>query len=247
VNTHLPRFLHFADLEDAGEAAASEIARTLIKAVEARSTATLVLAGGSTPHGIHARLADRGFSPPIPWHLVHLFWGDERCVPPNDRNSNYAMARTTLLDRIEIPSENIHRIPGELPPLDAADRHEAELRRHFGDGGLPTFDCIMLGMGADGHTASLFPGDPLIDETERWIGATDGIQASPPVPRVGMTLPVLNTARKIVFVVSGEAKHRVVREIEERVVGFQLYPAARVRAAGSTLWYIASEGRAAPI
>jgi 6-phosphogluconolactonase len=247
VNTHLQRFLHFADLEAASKAAAREIARTLINAVEARSTATLVIAGGSTPRGIHARLAERDLSPQVPWHLVHLFWGDERCVPPYDRNSNYAMARTTLLDRIEIPSENIHRIRGELPPPDAADRYEAELRRHFGDGGPPAFDCIMLGMGADGHTASLFPGDPLIDETERWVGVTDGIQASPQVPRVSMTLPVLNAARKIVFVVSGETKRRVVREIEERVVGFQRYPAARVGIAGATLWYIASESRAAPI
>ncbi len=247
MDSHDPQFLHFADLKTAGEAAAREIVRTLIGAVEARSTASFVLAGGSTPRSIYAHLAGPELSPSIPWHLVHLFWGDERCVPPNDAASNYGMARATLLDLIEIPPENVHRILGELPPLEAAARYEAELRRHFGDGEPPAFDCVMLGMGTDGHTASLFPGDPLIDETERWIGVADGIQASPPVPRVSMTLPVLNTARKIVFVVSGDAKHRVVREIEKRVVGFQRYPAARVRAAGSTLWYIASEGRAAPI
>lgn len=236
-----PRFLHFADLETASEAAAREIARTLIGAVEARSTAALVLAGGSTPRLIHAHLADPKLSPSIPWRFVHLFWGDERCVPPNDAASNYAMARATLIDLIEIPPENVHRILGELPPPEAAARYEAELRRHFGDGDPPAFDCVMLGMGADGHTASLFPGDPLLDETERWVGTTDRLDALPPVPRVSLTLPPLNAAREVVFAVSGKAKRRVVRDIEEQIEGFQQYPAARIRCAGTTLWFVAAD------
>ena len=174
-----PQFLHFDDMEAASEAAAREIARTLIEAVEARSTAAFVLAGGSTPRSIYRRLSDPELSPPVPWPLVHLFWGDERCVP--------------------------------------------------------------LGMGADGHTASLFPGDPLVDESERWVGSTDGSKASPPVPRVSLTLPVLNAGRKVVFAVSGEAKRRIVRDIEERVEGSRRYPAARINAAGSTLWFVAAE------
>ena len=241
MNNRPPQFLHFTDIEAASKAAAREIARTLINAVEARSTATLVLAGGSTPPRIHAHLTDPKLSPSLPWHLVHLFWGDERCVPPNDQASNYAMARATLLDRIEIPPENVHRVYGELPPPEAAVRYEAELRRLYGDGRPPAFDCIMLGMGADGPTASLFPGDPLIDETEHWVGVTDGSQASPPVPRVSLTLPVLNAARKVVFVVSGETKRPVVHDIEDRVEGFQQNPAARIRSAGSTLWFVAAE------
>jgi 6-phosphogluconolactonase len=237
-----PRFLHFADLETASEAAAREIARTLIDAVETRSTATLVLAGGSTPRSIHAHLAKPALSSLIPWHLVHLFWGDERCVPPDDASSNYAMARATLIDSIEIPQENVHRILGELPPPEAAARYEAELRRHFGDGDPPAFDCVMLGMGADGHTASLFPGDPLLDETERWVGTTDGLDASPPVPRVSLTPPPLNAAREVLFAVSGEAKSRVVRDIEEQIEGFQQYPAARILCAGTTAWFVAADG-----
>ena len=241
MNHPRPQFLHFADVEAAGNAAAHEIARTLIDAVEARSTATLVLAGGSTPRSIHARLADHESSPPVPWHLVHLFWGDERCVPPDDEAGNYAMARSSLLDRIEIPPGNVHRIRGELRPSDAVARYDADLRRHFGDGRPPAFDCVMLGMGADGHTASLFPGDPLSDETERWVGTSDGLNASPPVPRVSLTLPILNAARKVVFVVSGAAKRRVVSEIEEQAEGFRRYPAARVRCPGSTLWFVAAD------
>ena len=235
-----PQFLHCADLQTASDAAAHEIAGTLIDAVEARSTATLVLAGGSTPRSIFARLADPRLWPSPLWPRVHLFWGDERCVPPDDVASNYAMARAALLDRIEIPPENIHRVRGELPPPEAAARYEAELRRHFGDGRPPIFDCLMLGMGADGHTASLFPGDPLLDETVRWVGSTDGLHASPPVPRVSLTLPVLNAARKVVFAVSGEDKRCVAREIEDRAVGSQRYPAARIRCAGSTLWFVAA-------
>jgi 6-phosphogluconolactonase len=234
-------FHHFADLEGASAAAAGEIARTLIEAVEDRAGATLVLAGGSTPRWIHERLGDPGTSPPVPWHLVHLFWGDERCVPPDDGASNFAMARSSLIDRIEIPPGNVHRIRGELPPAEAAARYETELRRHFGAGHPPAFDCVVLGMGADGHTASLFPGDPLVDESERWVGWTDGAQASPPVPRVSLTLPAVNAARSAVFVVSGEAKGRVVRDIEEGSERSGHYPAARVGCAGSTTWYVAEE------
>ena len=163
---------------------------------------------------------------------MHLFWGDERCVPPDDAASNYRHGAGDLLDHIEIPPENVHRIQGELPPPEAAALYEAELRRHFGDGKPPDFDCVMLGMGADGHTASLFPGDPLLDETERWAGVTDGLHASPPVPRVSLTLPAFNAARNVVFAVSGEAKRRVVRDIETQVEGFRRYPAARVRGTG---------------
>ncbi len=241
MNRHDPRFLHFADMGAVGDAGTREIARSLIEAVEARSTAALVLAGGSTPRSIHARLAERGRTPAIPWSRVHLFWGDERCVPPDDEASNFAFARSTLLDLIDIPAGNVHRIRGELPPAEAAGRYEAELRRHFGDCGPPAFDCVMLGMGADGHTASLFPGDPLVDETKLWVGTTDGLGAAPPVPRVSLTLPVLNAARQVVFAVSGEAKQRVALEIEEQSAGLGHYPAARVRCAGSTLWFVASE------
>ncbi len=241
MNPRDPRFLHFADLEAASEAAAREIARILIDAVETRSTASLVLAGGSTPRSIHAQLAGPELSPAIPWRLVQLFWGDERCVPPDDAASNFAMARATLLDLNEIPTANIHRIRGELPPPEAAVLYEAELRRHFGADDPPAFDCVILGMGADGHTASLFHGDPLLDETERWVGATDGVHAAPPVPRVSLTLPVLNAARNVVFAVSGEAKRRTVRDIEQRVEGFRRYPAARVCCAGSTQWFIGTD------
>lgn len=235
------KFLLFTDMDAAGAAAAREIARVLIEAVELRSAGTLVVAGGSTPRPIFERLADRGHAPPVPWHLVHLFWGDERCVPPADQASNYAMVRGSLLDRIEIPPDNVHRVYGELPPAKAAARYEADLRRHFGGGHPPVFDCIMLGMGADGHTASLFPGDPLVDETERWIGVAEGRHASPAVPRVSLTLPVLNAARNVVFAVSGDAKRRLVRDIEAQVEGSQRYPAARVRPAGSTLWFVAQK------
>jgi 6-phosphogluconolactonase len=236
-----PTFLRFADLEGAGDAAASEIARTLVAAVETRSTASLVLSGGSTPRGIHRRLSDPEFSPPIPWSRIHVFWGDERCVPPDDKASNFAMARATLLDRIEIPPDNVHRIHGELSAGAAATQYETELRRRFNDGRPPAFDCVVLGMGADGHTASLFPGDPLLDETDRWVGSTAGIQASPPVPRVSLTLPALNAASTIVVVVSGEAKRRIVRDIENRAEGVERYPVARVHPSGSMLWFVAEE------
>jgi 6-phosphogluconolactonase len=172
---------------------------------------TVALAGGSTPRRLYERLAPRDF----PWSETELFFGDERCVPPEHPDSNYRMAYETLLSRVEA---RVHRMPGET--CDAA-AYEEELTRVFGPG-LPEFDLVLLGLGEDGHTASLFPGDPALDEMDRRVVRV----VRPDHPRLTLTLPVLSAAKVVMFVVSGESKREALGWL---LAGADI-PAARVRA-----------------
>lgn len=165
---------------------------------------TLALSGGSTPRGMHEALAAL---PGIDWSLVQVFWGDERTVPPDDARSNYGMARDTLLSRIEIPAENIHRMRGELEPHEAATQYESVLRSVFGDlpaGEYPSVDVNVLGIGDDGHTASLFPGTEALSERQRWVVANWVPQHD--TWRITLTYPVLNAAGLTLFLVTGSEK-----------------------------------------
>jgi 6-phosphogluconolactonase len=230
-----PRFRHFASREAMTLAAAAEIARILDTAITRSGVAHLVLAGGSTPGPIYERLARNRRR----WSSVHLYWGDERCVPGDDPGSNYGAAKKVLLDAIDIPPGNVHRIAGELAPEEAARRYEASLREVPGpdEADLPAFDCILLGMGADGHTASLFPGEASLEEVRRWTAVTAGEKASPPVPRVTLTLRVINAARHALFAVGGDDKLGVVHAIETAPDSTS-YPAARVRPSSGAVWYV---------
>jgi 6-phosphogluconolactonase len=166
---------------------------------------------------------------------VHFFWGDERCVPPNHADSNYRMVAESLLNHVPALAENIHRVQGELAPSQAAEHYEAELRAFFGE--TPAFDLILLGLGEDGHTASLFPGSPALAESVRWVVAAQ--HTSPPLPlvsRVTLTFSVFNAARQVLFLVSGAGKAPRLAEIRRGVPDL---PAARIRpASGDLLWLI---------
>jgi 6-phosphogluconolactonase len=158
---------------------------------------------------------------------LQLFWGDERCVPPEDEQSNYRMAREALLDRVGVAPEQVHRWRGEdAQPRRAANQYQAELERHFGAGDLPSFDLVLLGLGPDGHTASLFPNRPSLEERERWTLAD-------PVPsqgwRLTLTLPVLSAAREVVFLVAGGEKAAALSGL---LAGDPALPASHVRPAG---------------
>lgn len=178
----------------------------------ARSTArfTVALSGGSTPHRLFEALAAPPFRDQVPWSQVHLFWGDERCVPPHHADSNYGMAREALLDHISIPAMNVHRIRGELSPEQAAALYEAELKNLLGAGGQ--FDLVLLGMGTDGHTASLFPGSEALEERERTAIPTYAEHLGS--WRVTLTLPALNRARHVLFLVSGASKAPAWQQIQ---------------------------------
>jgi 6-phosphogluconolactonase len=161
----------------------------------------IALTGGSTPRGAYRRAAGMD----VDWSGATLWWSDERCVPPDDERSNYGMARAALLEAIAGGRPTVHRIRGELGPQPGAADYEAVLRETFGDG-VPSLDLVLLGLGSDGHVASMFPGQPALEERDRLVLGVEEAGLEPFVPRVTLTLPVINAAREVVFLVSGAGK-----------------------------------------
>ncbi len=206
-----------------------------------RGRAAIALAGGGTPRrlyrllgtlrhgGLNGLQAER---PLVDWRHVEFFWTDERCVPPDDRHSNYRLALETLLDPLGVPEYRVHRIAGELPPEAAARRYAAELDRVLG-GAPPRFDLVLLGLGADGHTASLFPGDPALDERRRTVVPAQAPR--PPRDRITLTLPVLTAARRALFLVSGSGKSEAVRRV---LVEREALPATLLRAGAARIRWL---------
>jgi 6-phosphogluconolactonase len=227
----------FSDLDELSLRAAESAVIVIRDAVQARGTCSLALSGGSTPPRLYTLLASR-FRGDIPWAGVHIFWGDERYVPPDDSRSNYAMARKTLLDRVPCPAANIHPMPTHFPTPDAAARdYEATLRSHFSTT-WPRFDLMFLGLGPDGHTASLFPGLPAVDERTRWVLPVP----DPPAPpmRLTLTLPVLSQSAHTYFLVSGSDKAQALRAASTESADPHVCPAGGVRpATGDVLvWWV---------
>ena len=217
------RLTNFA--EDAAEWIAAE-ART---AITERGIFRVALAGGETPRAVHEALAKCD----VAWPRVQVTFGDERCVPPDDADSNYRMAKESLLDRVAMPP-NVFRIRGEIAPEDAALEYEKKLAAvaaRFGETRY-VHDLVILGMGPDGHTASLFPGSPALDETERNVIPATG--PKPPPQRITMTFPLLNAARRVCFLLKGAEKIPLMEKI---VAGDESYPAGRVKAASVT-WLV---------
>jgi 6-phosphogluconolactonase len=203
----------YIDLDQLSLEAAREFTRLADIAIDRYGCFNVALAGGSTPRELYKRLAKHVL---LDWGRIHLFWGDERCVPPDHPESNYGMVKSILLDHIPIPPGNIHRMQGEIAPEEAAVEYQVQIANHFRTPGNapPAFDLILLGMGVDGHTASLFPGSPALDETERWVLNVNHTQPPPPqLPRLTFTLPLINTAWNVVFMVTGINKAETVHRI----------------------------------
>ena len=219
---------HFA------EDAAAFIAGEARAAIEMRGFFRLALAGGNTPRLVHAALATK----PVEWSRVQITFGDERCVPPDDADSNFRMAKESLFDLVSIPPGNIFRIRGESAPDAVAREYEdklAAVAARFGEERY-VHDLILLGMGPDGHTASLFPGSPALAERARNVIPTTG--PKPPPQRITMTFPLLNAARCVCFLVNDAGKLSLVEKI---IAGDTEYPAAHVRpVAGGVRWLVAS-------
>jgi 6-phosphogluconolactonase len=196
-----PRHPSFEIAEDPARRAAERLAEA------ANAGGHIALTGGSTPRSAYETLAALD----VNWPGVSLWWGDERCVPPDDERSNFGMARAALLDRIEPPGPTIHRIEGEREEsCAAADAYEDELRDAFGADGPPQLDLVLLGLGPDAHVASLFPGQTSLDVTDRLAVAVEEPGLAPWVARVSLTLPVLNAGREVLFLVTGEDKAEAV-------------------------------------
>jgi 6-phosphogluconolactonase len=217
-------------MEVAADAAAlaEQAAAWLLDHVMAREGAVSIgLSGGSTPRRLYERLASPEWRDRVPWARIHLFWGDERFVPPDHPDSNQGMVRQAMLVRVPIPPGNIHPIPTDGTPDSAAARYEAELRR-FAETrpGQPLFDIQLLGLGPDGHTASLFPGEPALRERAAWVLAVIGAK---PEPRITLTYTALNSSRAAAFLVAGEEKRAILARLR---AGDHALPAAGLGPAG---------------
>lgn len=220
------------DLEALQNALALDIEEIIRETLTRRDRFSLVLAGGNTPRGLYEQLAARPAGA-IPWEQVHLYWGDERFVSHADPKSNYAMVEETLLEHIEIPAANIHPIPTDMgSTAEAAEAYENRLRSEFGNQ-VPRMDLILLGMGRDGHTASLFPGSPVLEEDQRWAGASSA--PVEPKERITLTYPVLNNGRAVYFLASGARKADAVRNAVRRDLEKDACPSAFVRPAEGDL------------
>jgi 6-phosphogluconolactonase len=207
------------------------------EAITARGRWTVALAGGGTPKPIYQRLADAGYAQRIDWQRVHVFFGDERCVPPEDNGSNYRMAREALLDFVPLPAENVHRLRGEDDPAVAALAYEQEIRRLFRTSALPAFDLICLGMGENGHTASLFPGTAALREGARWVVPqyVEVMQTW----RVTMTAPLINAAHHVAFFVEGAGKAEMLQRVLHGPYDPDVLPAQLIQpASGNVHWLV---------
>jgi len=231
-----------AGVTDLAFRAADAAAAIIKETVQATGRCCLVLSGGNTPRTLYSRWASR-FATEIPWAHVHVFWGDERFVPPDDPRSNFRMAREALLDHVPIPSPHIHAMltSFDTPEL-AAATYENTLRRYF-DGDRPRFDLLLLGLGPEGHTASLFPRSPALDETTHWVMPVT-VPADPP-SRLTLTLPALNAATHTYFLVTGSEKAAALDHVLEPAADVRTYPAAGIKAGGpGPVWWVDREAAA---
>ena len=205
-------------------------------AVESRGRFSVALSGGSTPEVLYRLLAEEPYADQIPWPDVHVFWADERCVPPEDPGSNYRLADETFISRVAIPTDNVHRVWGELAPEAAARAYRRALEDFF-CGPRVRFDLVLLGLGRDGHTASLFPGSAALEERDRLAVAVQATYEDRPAERVTLTLSAINSARAVWFLVTGGAKAGIVREVLEKPGGD--WPAHLVQpVAGEVTWLL---------
>lgn len=228
--------------------AADLLALAAQEASAARGRFAIALSGGETPRAMYRLLARQQFSQKIPWRRVQVYWGDERCVPPDDAESNYAKARDAFIKHVPIAETNVHRMRGEDAPEDAAKAYDAVLRTLAAQerprSEVPVLDLVLLGLGTDGHTASLFPHSDALGEEERFCVAT---QKPDGTSRLTITAPVINAARRVWFVVTGAKKAGMVAEVIEGLRVPMAVPAQGVAPVHGTLTWLLDEAAAAEL
>ena len=232
--------IHLYSNKDKLVAATTEhVVNSIGQAIEKNGLCNIALAGGNTPGGVYSMLATIPYRDRVNWNRLHLFWGDERVVPPEHQDSNFRMVQETLLDHIKIQEENVHRIRGEIAPELSAEEYAELLDVHFKTD-LPHFDLILLGLGEDGHTASLFPGTDAVEECEKHTVAVFVPKLN--TWRVTLTLPVINAAREILFLVSGRSKSEIVQHIMSIKQPAKELPATMINPQNGELhWMLDSE------
>jgi 6-phosphogluconolactonase len=239
-----PEIINCRDVDELARNTAEQFVALAGTAIARSGRFAVALSGGSTPRALYGLLGSAEVRHRIDWSRVHLFWGDERCVSPDHPDSNFRMVRESLLAGIQIPPGNVHRMIGEQEPGQAAAGYEAELKQFFGaDGALPRFDLVLLGLGEDGHTASLFPGSAAVDVTQRLAATSyvDKLRAH----RLTLTLPVINAAAQVSFLVAGQEKSAIVKKLLGADSDCSKFPAGMVRpASGHVTWFITQDAAA---
>ncbi|MDQ1591428.1 MAG: 6-phosphogluconolactonase [Pyrinomonadaceae bacterium] len=233
-----PNLQIFADANEVAHAAARRFAELAREGVETNGRFSVALAGGSTPKRVYELLAGEEFGARLDWSGVHIFFGDERCVPPDHADSNYRMANEALLSRVALPEQNVHRMRGEGDAVANARLYEDELRGYFGDTtAWPEFDLIMLGMGDDGHTASLFPGTHALGVRTAWVTANWVEKFD--TYRVTLTAPAINHARHVMFIVTGAGKAERLEEVIHGAPEPERLPSQLIQPrAGALAWFL---------
>ncbi|HEX8146005.1 MAG TPA: 6-phosphogluconolactonase [Pyrinomonadaceae bacterium] len=233
----------FDDAESVARAAAARVAELARESIGARGLFTIALSGGNTPRSVYRLLAGGEYGGGIDWPNVHVFFGDERMVPPDHAESNYRMAYEALLSRVPVPPENVHRIDGVGDAAANASAYEAEMRGLFGEADWPRLDQVLLGMGDDGHTASLFPGTEVLAESRLWV-APNWVEKLG-AWRVTLTAPAVNAARHVTFLVNGAGKAARLREVLKGVRDPARLPSQLIRPSDGVLeWFVDREAAA---
>ena len=229
-----PEIKVVADAAALAREAAERIVTAAIQAIETHETFTLALSGGSTPRPSYELLAEDPFRSRVDWNKVEIYFGDERCVPPDSPQSNYRIANEALLSRVPIPAGNVHRIRGEIDPEEAAKEYGRMLRERCGDGG--GLDLVLLGMGPDGHTASLFPGTQALRETLHRCVANFVPKLN--AWRVTLTAPFINRSDEVMFLVAGADKSQILSKVLEEARDVERYPVQSIRPGGRLIWLV---------
>jgi len=230
--------LIYPDKDTLSHAAAQHIVQIASESIVTHGRFTLALSGGSTPKTLYGLLGSEPYCRQIDWAQVEVFWSDERCVPPESEESNFHLAQEVLLNRVPLPPTQIHRMPADLPDRDAASRdYSLEIQKVFGTNRVPSFDLLQLGMGPEGHTASLFPHQPSLHEQERLVIPVT--VPKPPPPRLTFTPPLLNAAAHVLFLVTGADKADALHAVLEGLYQPDEYPAQLVRPTkGEVTWML---------
>ena len=228
----------YTDTDTLSRDAADYIVRLANEAIVSHGRFTIALSGGTTPRKLYGMLGDEPYRSQIDWALVDIFWSDERCVPPDSEESNYWLAQQVLLGKVPVPASQIHRMPADEPDRDAASQsYTDEMRRVFATDGIPNFDLLQLGMGPEGHTASLFPHQASLHEQQRLVMPVS--VPKPPPPRLTFTPPILNAARNVLFLVTGDDKADAIHAVLEGDDNPDEYPAQIVRPTnGEVVWML---------
>ncbi len=237
--------LVFETPEQVAEAAAERFVECASSSISKHESFTVALAGGTTPQHTYELLAGDEFRNRVAWSRVHLFFGDERMVSPDSGESNYRMVNESLISRVAIPQNNVHRMIGEAAADESARSYEAELKSFFGAVDWPRFDLVLLGLGEDGHTGSLFPGKDALKEDKRWVVATRQPQTGQ--ERITLALPVFNNARLVMFMVTGKEKAAILARVLARVSTAEELPAQKIRPANGALDWLIDQAAASAL